>query len=401
MSREEDLKKAEALLEEAKREALRLQKTNPEVAGEDLNRINNDFIELKEIQEDVNKIKEAEANNKLTPAKAKSILKKTGKFLRKVAHFTEKGNKDKNVSDGFKGLMGKVDFETKMANLNPYEQMIENLKEGNWKDYTKIDYFHDLIKILKETDNIHVRLNAISTLRNIGDSAIIPLCDEIERTEDKGMLYCYIDILRLIDLDKTDKTKINRVIDALIYALEKIKDDEKECNTILVIFSYMGKPALPKLKKVLNNCSDEVKRYIYEAIRRIDPENYLAFKEVNEFKNQFFEKIDKFKTPNILRDVQISPPKEVPDINNCVRYNFNYFEYRKDEKTKEVKKILGKSAGRSVIYEPFFKYFEYSIKNFVGDAGKSFLEEMTHIRSAHYHIDEMEINPDPLSQIKV
>ena len=64
-------------------------------------------------------------------------------------------------------------------------------------------------------------------------------------------------------------------------------------------------------------------------------------------------------------DVKVKKWKEIK--NNCVEYIFEY-------------KNTGEFAGKIVLYKPYFQYFDYSLKNFVGEKGKRFLEEMTNIR---------------------
>ncbi|MCK5177071.1 MAG: hypothetical protein KAQ92_05065, partial [Candidatus Aenigmarchaeota archaeon] len=79
-------------------------------------------------------------------------------------------------------------------------------------------------------------------------------------------------------------------------------------------------------------------------------------KEPSNYKQQEYKK------------VYSSEPKELP--NNCIEYKYKYAD------TDEF-------AGRVVLYKPSFEYFKkfgYPLKNFVGERGKAFLEEMTNIR---------------------
>ena len=56
--------------------------------------------------------------------------------------------------------------------------------------------------------------------------------------------------------------------------------------------------------------------------------------------------------------------------NGCIQFDFAYADN-------------GGFAGKVIAYKPYFKYFGYSIHNFVGDRGKRFLEECTAIRKKH------------------
>ncbi|MCK5176360.1 MAG: hypothetical protein KAQ92_01415, partial [Candidatus Aenigmarchaeota archaeon] len=68
------------------------------------------------------------------------------------------------------------------------------------------------------------------------------------------------------------------------------------------------------------------------------------------------------------KKVYSSEPKKIE--NNCIEYEYKYAD-------------TNDFAGRVVLYEPSFEYFKkfgYPLKNFVGERGKAFLEEMTNIR---------------------
>lgn len=71
------------------------------------------------------------------------------------------------------------------------------------------------------------------------------------------------------------------------------------------------------------------------------------------------------------RNVEIKETRELP--NNRVEYIFKYPD--KDE-----------FAGRVVVYKPYHKYFDYPLKNFVGESGKAFIEELTDIRNEREEI---------------
>ncbi|MCK5176780.1 MAG: HEAT repeat domain-containing protein, partial [Candidatus Aenigmarchaeota archaeon] len=123
----------------------------------------------------------------------KTLFADAKKILRKFSHLTEKRNKDEKVSDEFVGLMDGVDFETKMANLNPqiYEEIFNKLDKECYQYESDEKYEEEdicLIKILKESEDDDLRMYATKALGNIGHSIAVPAL--IEALKDKYVYVC-------------------------------------------------------------------------------------------------------------------------------------------------------------------------------------------------------------------
>ncbi|MCK5177074.1 MAG: hypothetical protein KAQ92_05080, partial [Candidatus Aenigmarchaeota archaeon] len=120
------LEEVQKIIEELLGEYCALEEKYEKLGG----RKTEEFKELKErIKEDIEEIEKAE--DKDIPSLVGGLVKKFEKGLNALTNKKE----EKDVSDGFGGLMDEVDFHTKMKSLDKkkYDEIVDELKKGEYK----------------------------------------------------------------------------------------------------------------------------------------------------------------------------------------------------------------------------------------------------------------------------
>lgn len=130
-----------------------------------------------------------------------------------------------------------------------------------------------------------------------------------------------------------------------------------------ISFGNIGR-LLEKIKTIFRGSAGEEYKNLIKPLYR-ETESL----RIDDFWSAFGRPLREQPSPYVSPEYKNVDIKETRELsNNRVEYVFKYPD-------------TDKFAGRVVVYKPYHKYFEYPLKDFVGESGKAFVEELTDIRS--------------------